>query len=403
MSWALEKFGIRVFQFVFFNSAYLLNWRQPYLIEGDGSFSKLPKYVKDQGHKNVLVISGRHISKSGMLEPLFKGLDDLGIKYTFFANPSANPKTDDIQQGVDTYLANGCEAIIAVGGGSPIDAAKAMGAKIARPNKSFQQLGGTLKVMKKIPPLYVVPTTAGTGTEATIAAVVTDSQTHHKYSINDLVLIPKAAVMDATLTVGLPPFTTAATGIDALTHAVEAYITRNVPRYCHQYCEEAVVTIFKYVERAFKNGDDLEARREMLYASYKAGISFTRCGVTYVHPIAHTLGGLYGVPHGQANAVILPYCLEYYGECVHKKLARLADLTGVSSAGQTDAEKSAAFIAEIRRMNVDMGLDTKFEIKDEDIPQMVEWALAEAHPMYQVPVLLNGDQLKEIIEMIRAK
>ncbi len=401
--WALTKIAIRIFQFFFFKSAYLLPWKKPELIEGEGSFARLGELVRSKGFDNVIIITDKGLMKIGLLKPLFKALDESKVKYTLCDNVEPNPKIDNIEEAVTMYRNNGCQAIIAVGGGSPMDTAKAVGARIARPGKTIEQLGGTLKVLWKIPTLFAVPTTAGTGSETTIAAVVTNRETHHKYSINDLFLIPPYAVMDPLLHVGLPPFITATTGMDALTHAVEAYITVDRPKYCRVACEEAVVAIFKYIEKAFKKGGDINARRELLYASYKAGLAFTRCGVTYVHPIAHTIGGLYNVPHGLANAVILPYCLDYYGVKIHPRLARLADLTGISKPGQTEGEKAKAFIAEIRRMNRDMKLQDKFDcIKDEDIDQMVEWALKEAHPMYQVPVLLNGDQLREIILQIRA-
>jgi alcohol dehydrogenase class IV len=401
--WAIKKIGIRIFQFVFFKGAYLLPWKKPELIEGDGSFARLPEFVKSKGFDNVIIITDKGLLKTGLLKPLFKGLDSVGVKYTLCDNVEPNPKIDDIEEAVAMYKNNGCRAIIAVGGGSPMDTAKAVGARIARPGKTIEKLGGTLKVRWKIPTLFAVPTTAGTGSETTVAAVVTDRETHHKYSINDLFLIPPYAVMDPLLHVGLPPFITATTGMDALTHAVEAYLTVDRPKYCREACEEAVIAIFKYIEKAYKKGSDIDARRELLYASYKAGLAFTRCGVTYVHPIAHTLGGLYNIPHGLANAVILPYCLEYYGPKIYPRLARLADLTVLPNRGQTEEEKARAFIAEIRRMNKAMKLQDKFDcIRDEDIDQIVEWALDEAHPMYQVPVLLNGDHLREIISRIRA-
>jgi len=391
-----------MFQFIFFKGAYLLPWKKPALIEGDGSFAGLPEFVKSKGFDNVIVITDKGLMKTGLLKPLFKGLDKAGVNYTLCDNVEPNPKIDDIEEAVAMYKKNGCRAIIAVGGGSPMDTAKAVGARIARPGKTIKKLGGTLKVLRKIPTLFAVPTTAGTGSETTVAAVVTDRETHHKYSINDLFLIPPYAVMDPVLLVGLPPFITATTGMDALTHAVEAYLTVDRPKYCREACEEAVIAIFKYIEKAYKKGTDVVARRELLYASFKAGLAFTRCGVTYVHPIAHTLGGLYNVPHGLANAVILPYCLEYYGPKVYPRLARLADLTVLPNRGRTEEEKAHAFIAEIRRMNKAMKLQDKFDcIRDEDVDQIVKWALSEAHPMYQVPVLLNGDQLREIVSRIR--
>lgn len=398
----MSKFLIRLYQFIFYKCAYFLPWREPVLIEGNGCFIKLPDVVKNEGFRKPLVITDKGLMKINLLEPLFQAFDAIELDYIIFDNVEPNPKIDNIEDAIDIYLKNGCDCIIAVGGGSSMDTAKGVGARLARPKKSIEKLGGTLKVMRKIPMLYVVPTTAGTGSEATIASVVTNRETHHKYAINDLCLIPRVAVMDPMLHIGLPPFITATTGMDALTHAVESYINIDVPKKYKKYCEEAVVAIFKYIERAYNNGKDIEARKELLYASYKAGKSFTRCGLTYVHPIAHTLGGLYNLPHGLANAVILPYCLDYYGPKIYPKLAHLADLTKISKDVQNKEEKAKAFISEIRRLNKAMNLPDKIDcIQDKDIPQMVEWALKEAHPLYQVPVLLNGDQIKEIIDKIK--
>lgn len=262
-------------------------------------------------------------------------------------------------------------------------------------------MAGLFKVMHKIPTFVAVPTTAGTGSETTIAAVITDEETHHKYAIMDLSLVPKYAILDPELTRNLPPKTTATTGMDALTHAIEAYISWTInTKETIRLAEEATVAIFKYLERAYNDGNDMEARQEMLIASYKAGFAFTRVGVGNIHAIAHTLGGLYNTPHGLANAVILPIVLEEYDSVIYKKLAHLAELTGVMTTG-TDEEKAKAFIAEIRAMNKRMGIPTGFDhIQPEHIPQMTEWALKECNPMYPVPVVFNEAQTVKVINRI---
>ena len=248
-----------------------------------------------------------------------------------------------------------------------------------------------------------MPTTAGTGSETTIAAVITDAATHHKYAIMDLNLVPLYAVMDPELTRDLPQKTTSTTGMDALTHAVEAYLcwTNNTAESI-RLAEEAVIAIFKYLERAYNNGSDMEAREEMLKASFKAGFAFTRAGVGNVHAIAHTMGGIYGTPHGLANAVILPIVLEDYGEVVYKKLAHLAEISGVARTG-SDEEKAKAFIAEIYAMNKRMGIPEGLHVEEKDIPQMVEWALAEANPTYPVPVLYDEARCAAVIRRINER
>jgi alcohol dehydrogenase class IV len=285
-----------------------------------------------------------------------------------------------------------------------MDAAKGAAARVVFPNKTVNQLGGLLRVWKKIPPFIAVPTTAGTGSETTIAALITDSETHHKYAIMDLHLIPLYAVLDPELTVGLPPHITAATGMDALTHAVEAYLcwTYNTGESI-QFALDATKSIFENLEKVYKDGNNVEARLAMLIASYKAGFAFTRAGVGNVHAIAHTLGGLYNTAHGLANAVILPVVLEDYGKAAHKKLAKLAEVAGVATSG-TDEEKAKAFIAAIYAMNKRMGIPAGFDfIKDEDISKMIAWAKKEANPLYPVPVIFGTARFTKVIESLRIK
>ena len=278
-----------------------------------------------------------------------------------------------------------------------MDAAKAAAARLARPDKPLSQLVGLLKVRRRIPPLIAVPTTAGTGSETTIAAVVTGSD-HHKYAISDLCLIPRYAILDPALTVGLPPHITAETGMDALTHAVEAYLSRFYnTKQTRLLAENAVVTIFTHLERAYRDGTSLPDRAAMLQASFDAGAAFTRASVGNVHAIAHTLGGLYGVPHGLANAVLLPLVLEDYGKAAYPRLARLAALVGLK--GESEESLAKAFIAEIRAMNTRMGIPDRFDcIRKEDIPLMATWAAQEANPVYPVPVIYDEARFARVIE-----
>ena len=278
-----------------------------------------------------------------------------------------------------------------------MDAAKAAAACLAQPDKPLSQLVGLLKVRRRIPPLIAVPTTAGTGSETTIAAVVTGSD-HHKYAISDLCLIPRYAILDPALTVGLPPHITAETGMDALTHAVEAYLSRFYnTKQTRLLAEHAVVTIFTHLERAYRDGTSLPDRAAMLQASLDAGAAFTRASVGNVHAIAHTLGGLYGVSHGLANAVLLPLVLEDYGKAACPCLARLAALVGLK--GESEESLAKAFIAEIRAMNVRMGIPDRFNcIRKEDIPLMATWAAQEANPVYPVPVIYDEARFAHVIE-----
>jgi aldehyde dehydrogenase (NAD+) len=403
MNW-LTKAWFRTFQFVFYKAARFLKWRKPVLLQGAGSVLRLPDAVKKFKADNVLVVTDRMLLELRLPDKLLAALGQAGIRYALFDGVQANPTTDIVEEARNAYAENSCSGFIAFGGGSAIDTAKAAAARIARPKKSISRMGGFLKVGKKTPPVFAVPTTAGTGSEVTIAAVVTDSKTRHKYAVNDPQLIPVCAVLDAELTAGLPRQITADTGMDALTHAVEAYITRGVRKLCKELSEKAVRLIYANIETAYADGANPEARQNMLLASFWAGDSFTRAGLTYVHPVAHTLGGLYNVPHGRANAVILPYVLEAFGGAAHKKLAKLAEAAGLDVAGRTDAEAAGAFIASIRRLNRGMGIPEKFGcIREEDIPQMVRWALAEANPWYPVPKIFGGAEVEAIIRSVMEK
>lgn len=390
----------RAFQAVFNVGARLLRWRMPLVESGAGSVSRIPALLREQNAGRPMIVTGPRVRKL-LLPDILRALDAAGIDYQIFSDVENNPTSDTCERIRDAYIASGCDSFLAVGGGSPMDAAKAAAALLVRPGRSVQALSGLLRVRRAIPPFIAVPTTAGTGSETTIAAVITDSKTHHKAAIMDLALVPRCAVLDPVLTAGLPPQTTAATGMDALTHAVEAYLcwTYNT-RQSLRLAEEAVTAIFSNLERAYADGGDLAAREVMLNASFKAGFAFTRAGVGNVHAIAHTLGGLYGTAHGLANAVILPVVLEDYGEAVFAKLARLAELVGIG--GTSDTERAHAFIAEIRAMNARMGIPDGFDfIRDEDIDTMISWALKEANPVYPVPVIYDRARCRRVIEKLR--
>ena len=336
-----------------------------------------------------------------LLDPLFEELKKENVEYVVYDGVQPNPTIPSIEECKQIYIDNKCEGIIAFGGGSPMDCAKAAAARVVKPKKSVRKMRGYLKVNKKLPPFFAVPTTAGTGSETTLAAVVTDPTTHEKNAICDPCLRPKYAVLDPALTTGLPPHITSTTGMDALTHAVESYIGKSNVKSTIKYAEDAVKLIHVYLEKAYNNGKDIEARENMLKASFYAGQAFTRAFVGYVHAIAHNLGGMYNTPHGLANAVILPYVLEWYGKSVYKPLAKLADLIGLSEENMTNEEKAKAYIAEIRRMNQAMNIPEKFDfIKEEDIPTLVKRALKEGNPGYPVPKIMTKKDCEEVIRRI---
>ncbi|MBY0121439.1 iron-containing alcohol dehydrogenase [Bacillus sp. S/N-304-OC-R1] len=330
----------RVYQGAFRIVSRMLPWRQPELLEGEKSLSKLPALIKSKGISSVLIVTDKQISSLGLMIPLLEGLQQEKIDYIIYDKTVPNPTIANIEEALILYKNSNSKGIIALGGGSAIDCAKGVGAREARPNKTIPQMRGELKIRRPILPLFAVPTTAGTGSEATVVSVVSDSATLEKYAINDMSLIPQYAVLDPLITVNLPPHLTATTGMDALTHAVEAYIGKSNTEETEQYAKEAVKLIFENLYEAYSNGENIIARTNMQKAAYLAGLAFTRAYVGYVHAIAHTLGGFYSVPHGLANAIIMPYVLDYYGEAAHQCLAELADVIDLGENEDTMEQKA---------------------------------------------------------------
>ena len=400
---SIKHMYYRLYQGVFRIAVNFLDWTPPKIISGPGSIKKLPQVIKEKGLSKMMIVTDKGLTGLNLLDGLYEGLKADGIDYVVYDKTQPNPSIDNIEEVRKLYLDNGCQGFIAFGGGSPMDCAKGAAARVVCPNKTVQKMRGQLKVRKKLPPFFAVPTTAGTGSETTLAAVVTDTKTHEKYALNDPVLRPKYAVLDPELTVGLPPHITSTTGMDALTHAVEAYIGKSNTKETIAEAEEAVKLIFANLEKAYTDGKDLEARGNMLKGSYLAGRAFTHAYVGYVHAIAHNLGGLYGTPHGLANAVILPYVLDYYGDCIYPQLAKLADIAGVSAPGMSTADKGKAFIAAIRQMNENMNIPSTFDmIKEEDIPLLVQRALKEGNPLYPVPKIMDAKDCEAVIRSFMA-
>ena len=389
------------FQAVLKVGNYFMGYRMPHYLEGPGKIKELGTFLRSKGINDILVVTGSGMVRRGQVQPMLDGFEVNGIRYTLQTYDTTDPTSDDVEAGYKTYKENKCKAIVALGGGSRIDCAKGIAAKAVHPRKKVSQLQGLLKVHWPIPTFVAIPTTAGAGSETTVAAVITDSATHRKAAINDPFLIPKYAVLDPELTKGLPPYTTATTGMDALAHAVEAYTNKTYnTKLENRLAKEAVKLIHDNILIAYEDGANLEARQNMQRGAFYAGRAFTRGCVGYVHAIGHTLGGLYGVAHGLAMAVLLPHVMREFGASAHKRLADLADVCGIE--GRNEAEKANAFIAWIEETNKKMGLPDGFNvIKDEDIPQMIAWARKEANPLYPVPVVWGEKDFQRLIKTIR--
>ena len=401
IAYKLDVIWCRTFQAVLKVGNYFMGYRMPHYLEGPGKIAELGKFLAEKKINDVLVVTGSGMVRRGQVKPMLDGFDAAGIRYTLKTYDTTDPTSDDVEAGYKTYKENGCKAIVALGGGSRIDCAKGIAAKVVHPRKKVSQLQGLLKVHWPIPTFVAIPTTAGAGSETTVAAVITDSATHRKAAINDPFLIPKYAVLDPELTKGLPPYTTATTGMDALAHAVEAYTNKTYnTKLENRLAKEAVKLIHDNILIAYEDGANLEARQNMQRGAFYAGRAFTRGCVGYVHAIGHTLGGLYGVAHGLAMAVLLPHVMREFGASAHKRLAELADVCGID--GRNEAEKANNFIKWIEETNKKMGLPDGFDvIKDEDIDQMITWAKKEANPLYPVPVVWARKDFRRLIESIR--
>ena len=388
----------RTFQTVFAPFNRILNDREPVVILREGALMEIPALLAGQQVRRPMIVTGPRVSKS---EAFGKLCDALGGSFALYSEVKPDPPIPMVREMIKLYQSEGCDGIIAIGGGSNIDAAKAMGAGIVRPRTKLSHLGGTMKVRKKLPFFIAVPTTAGTGSECTVAAVVTDGKTGRKFAINDPVLCPDVAVLDPALSVSMTPSLTANTGMDALTHAIEAYLNKTYHRKGTKHTAvEAVRTILEWLPAAYENGADLEARAKMLVASYQAGKAFTAACVGNVHAIAHTIGGKYHTPHGLANAVVLPYVLKAYLPDCGKDLAALSRTAGVSQDAD-DRLAAAALIARIEEMNASFGIPQHIEgIREEDLEEMARWADKEANPLYPVPVIFSREDFKRILRVV---
>ncbi len=348
----------------------ILPYRKPQRLN---TISEVYSILKKSHVRRVLLVTGKHVRSCRLTEPLETMLQSNGIQLHVYDRTVSNPTVRNVEEALQMYLKNNRQGIIGFGGGSPIDCAKAVGARAANPRKSLGNMKGLLKVRRPLPLLIAVPTTAGSGSEATIAAVITNPRTNLKYPINDFALIPRYALLDAEVTKTLPPDITAATGMDALTHAVEAYIGHSTTAETRADSIKAVQRIFRWLPRAFRDGADTEARRQMLYASYLAGCAFTKSYVGYVHAVAHSLGGQYNIPHGLANAILLPVVLEAYEDAAVKKLHILGIAIGAASKEVPHREGAAAFIRSVRQLKQTLQIgDTIPEIHEKDIPSLAK-------------------------------
>lgn len=422
----MNRLFCRIYQGAMKVGMYMLPWHTPEVIEDRADSDRLLEDIKRREVERLLVVMGPNMMKRGLPVPMLEKLRANGIECEVFDRLTSDPTDAQVEEGVRLYNEKNAQGIILFGGGSPMDCGKAIAARIARPDRTIAELQGVLKVRsrRKVPVMWAIPTTSGTGSEATMAAVITDHETHRKKSINDMAIIPHVCVLDAGLTAGLPPDITAYTGMDALCHAVEAY-TNNVYNTAleKKMAKDAVKLIYENLEGAYENGSDMEKRQNMQRAAFYAGRAFTRGCVGYVHAIGHAVGGLYGVPHGKAMAILLPHVLKAFGSSAEAKLAELADHCGLSAEYGVDHDdrtggcacpaygamkgkttnngKARLFIEWIENTKRSMDIPDRFDcIKEEDVETIAKWADAEANPLYPVPKIFDRKQLEDLVRSV---
>ena len=393
-------FLLRVRQAIFSPIQKTQLYMQTRMIKGEHALLDLVDVLKEKHLTHYMIVTTPGFIKRGTLQSFFEALTQNDIQYSIFHDVKPDPEISDVEKLKEMFIKDGCQALIAIGGGSAIDCSKAALACVPMKNLDVKTVLHTGRVSKQLPLLIAVPTTAGTGSEVTAGAVITDPIKKRKYALSHLFLIPKYAVLDASLLTSLPAKMTAYSGMDALTHAIEAYINCFNNHKTNEYALCAIKSIFQYLVPSFEDGLNMQYRLELLEASYNAGVAISNNYVGYVHAIAHGIGGMYHLQHGMINAIILPIVLEEYGGAVVGKLAKIADVVGIT--GATDQDKSKQFIQKLKELNHIFSIPTSIsEVQNEDIHYLATGAEKEGNPTYPTPVTWNVAQFEKVIRKIK--
>jgi alcohol dehydrogenase len=381
----------------------VLTFSRPLSFVGPGAALSLCRSIVGAGARRVLVVTDAPLFRLGVLDPVLQALENAGVTVDMFTEVEPDPSFEVVLAGIERIRAGAPDAVLAIGGGSAMDCAKAMVISHANDCHPGQLAGLWLYAppRKRGLPFYAIPTTAGTGSEVTIAAVVSDRAAGVKRAIIDPRMVPAMIALDPRLMTGLPPPITAATGMDALTHAIEAYVSTLATAETDELARIAVATIDTHLPACYRNGSDLSAREAMAVASCMAGLAFNRTGLGYVHAFAHQLGARYHLPHGRANAIVLPHVLDFSRSHCMPRLAALARAIGLGGAGDEDRSLADRFIARVREMRAAMAIpDTVAGLRREDFDAIIRNAFAEAHGTYAVPRYMRRDDARVLLEKL---
>ncbi|MCF7754904.1 iron-containing alcohol dehydrogenase [Paenibacillus xylanexedens] len=352
----------------------------PVNLMGRGCLQEAGQMIEQMGIRKALVVSDRQLITSGVAEQVLSILRKSGLEYVVYDEVQPNPTCQNVHDGLQVFQDHGCDAIISIGGGSPQDAAKGIGI-VATNGGHIREYEGLHQSKHKSVPLVAFNTTAGTSSEVTINYVITDEERKMKMVMVDRNSLVSLSVNDPELMLSKPASLTAATGMDALTHAVEAMVTPGGFTVTSATAAAAVELIFEYLPRAVRDGSDLEAREHMTYACFLGGIAFNNAGLGYVHAMAHQLGGVYDLPHGVCNAMLLPYVEELNAKHVPGKFRHIAKAIGMNVKGRSDEECSNYVIEAIRQLSKEVGIPEKLSelgVKDPDVELLADNAMKDA-------------------------
>lgn len=394
---------MRIFQNVIHAGGFLFDWENDLILTGDQSYAQMARHISANQYKRPLVVTDKGVVENGLTKKLERALKDNQLDYVVYNETKVNPPIEVIHQASQIYKENDCDCLIGIGGGSVIDTLKAVGVEVSHQGDSISKFRGVLKLKHQPPFMVAIPTTSGTGSEATLATVVSEDDTKQKYAVMDHRLFPDIALLDIELTKKLPQSLTAQTGMDALTHAIEAYTNLKTTDRTNYWAEQTVQRVDRYLKRAFDNPDDLVAREGMLVAAFDGGRAFTRAYVGNVHAISHALTAYYGTPHGYANALVLPHVLKFYGTSVYQPLAKLSDLIGLNSLETVSNQvKTERFIRYIEDLNDYFGIEYHLDkIEESDIKDLARQAYQEANPLYPVPKIFEIEDFVEVIRQVK--
>lgn len=396
----IRNIPYRTAHFIMKGAIQTLKLPVPSVLKGSGMVRRFPEIIKIAGVTKILVVTDRPLFSTGLLDPFLCTMETDGIEVVIYDKVQPNPTIENAEEGLALYQCEHCNGIVAFGGGSPLDCGKIIAARVTN-RKSIAKMHGSFKLIRKLPPFFAVPTTAGTGSEATISAFITDVANHQYFAINDPKLVPLATVLDPELTLSLPPSSTASTGMNALTHGIEAYIGKYDTPFVKEKALSATAAIIKDLEACYQNGLDENLRLNLAQASFESGLALARAHGGYVHAIAHAVGGCYGTPQSLANAIILPYILDFSRESAEKKLAQLAFYSGLGQPMDDDTTLSILFIKKIKAMNEIMGIPRVIEaLKANDILFLARCILKEANPAYPVPRIMDFQECCNILKRL---